>query len=230
MGHVKHPRRHQLGHTLVQTLVGMALSMWVISAAMAAFAWVQASHRLLQTHADAQGRLGAGLQSLRQRVQRASAPELVFDSKGKAAYERISNGLQGSDSALTLVHARSLTPADCQGHQASDWIWLADDFMLNTRQELVCKDNWRDNSSYQALVDGVGAVQFLYAQLLPGNSPQLQWLKADEVSNWQAVRGVASCLQVVIAGAAPVASSKPCETSINGLSWRGVAALRHQNP
>lgn len=230
MVHLRHSRLQQRGHTLAQVLVGMALSMLVISAALAVFAWVQISHRQMQTQADAQQRLRTTLQRLRERVQRAGATELVFDTKGKAADEPISNGLQGHDNGLTLVHARSLTPSDCQGHQASDWFLLADDFSLNARQELVCKDSWREDSKDQALVDGVRSVQFLFAEQRPGLSPQMQWLQANEVSDWGAVLGVASCIQVQISGSTPVPRSSPCSTSAHGLAWRGVAFVRHQAP
>lgn len=222
--------RCQGGHTLAQTLVGMALSMAVVCAAWSAMAWVQSSHLHMQAQADAQGRLRLALQWLRERVQRSGAVELSFDSKGKAAFAPLPEVLQGSDRELMLPHARSLTPADCQGHQASDWTWLMDDFMLNTRQELVCKDSWRDVSSYQALVDGVSGLQFQYAQAFAGNPPSMQWLSADQVSDWRAVRGVAICMQVQVGSALPRSPAVACGTTNQGLSWRGVAAVRHPSP
>ena len=212
--------QHQSGHTLVQTLVGLALSMWVVCAAFAVFAWVQHSHRQLQIQSDAQLRSSTVMQLLLQRVQRAGAPELVLDSKGKAALLPLPDSLQGTDHSLSLTHAISLTPADCQGHQASSWSWLMDDFMLSPRQELVCKDSWRGDTSYQALVDGVDSLQFRYAQAIPGTTPQLQWLKAEQVRDWNAVLGVAAVVQVKASAAEPSAS----------LSWRGVATMRHQSP
>ena len=230
MAPLKHSWPSQCGHTLVQTLVGMALSLWVVAGALAAFAALQAGHHQLQTQADAHERLRSSLQLLRERVQRSGAPELVLDSKGKAALAWLPDGLQGSNNGLTLEHARSLTPADCQGHEASDWSWLMDDFMLNTRLELVCKDSWRDNSTYQSLVDGVAAVQFLYAEQLSANPIMMQWRSADQVSDWAAVQGVTSCLQVQETAATPWPSSAPCATGVRGLAWRGVSVLRHHPP
>lgn len=230
MGTLIHSQRSQSGHTLAQTLVGMALSMLVVGAALALFTWLQASHRQLQAQADAHGRLNTALNLLRERVQRGAAPELVFDSKGKAALSPPPMDLQGSDNSLSVPQVRSLTPADCQGHQASDWYWLMDDFWLSTRQELVCKDSWRDASAYQALVDGVTALQFRYAQVLPGTPMQMQWLRADQVSDWQAVTAIASCIQVQSDGATLAATSSPCTPVGKGLAWRGVAVMRHQKP
>ena len=230
MAAVNRPHRLQSGHTLAQTLVGMALSMLVVCAAFALFAWLQTSHHQLQAQSDAHARLNTALQLFRERIQRGAAPELAFDSKGKAAFSAPPSDLQGSDNSLSVAHVRSLTPADCQGHQASDWLWLMDDFMQNTRQELVCKDSWRDNSNYQALVDGVTGVQFRFAQVLPGDTLLMQWLSAEQVSDWRAVVGVASCVQVQTTGAAPMTVSEPCVPQGKGLAWRGVAAMRHNQP
>ena len=225
-----HAQRSQSGHTLAQTLLGMALSLLVVCAAFALFACLQASHRQLQAQADTHARLNTSLNLLRERVQRGAAPELVFDSKGKAALSPPPVDLQGSDQGLSVPQVRSLTPADCQGHQASDWYWLMDDFMLSSRQELVCKDSWRDGSLYQALVDGVTAVQFRYAQPLPGDSLQMQWVSAEQVIDWQTVTGVASCVQVQAEGPPQAAGSSPCIPTAKGLAWRGVAAMRHHSP
>lgn len=225
-------RLHRLqgGHTLAQTLVGMALSMLVVAAGFALFAWLQNSHHQLQTQADAHGRLNTALNLLRERIQRGAAPELVFDSQGNAAWASAPDNLPSSNSTLSLTHARGLTPADCQGHQASTWFWLIDDFKLSTRQELVCKDSWRSNSTYQALVDGVTALQFRYAQALPGDTGLMQWLSAEQVSDWRAVVGVASCVQVQTAAASLRTASLPCIPQGKGLAWRGVAAMRHNRP
>lgn len=230
MAAVNRHHRLQSGHTLAQTLVGMALSMLVVAAGFALFAWLQNSHHQLQTQADAHGRLNTALKLLRERIQRGAAPELVFDSQGHAAWASSPDPLPGSNSTLSVLQARSLTPADCQGHQASTWLWLIDDFKLSTRQELVCKDSWRSNSTYQALVDGVTALQFRYAQVLPSDTGLMQWLSADQISDWRAVVGVASCVQVQSAGVHMQAASLPCTPQGKGLAWRGVAAMRHNHP
>jgi hypothetical protein len=170
------------------------------------------------------------LQVLRERVQRAGAPALGFDAKGKAAFESIPDAMQGSDSGLLLTHDIRLTPADCQGHEASDGLWLMDDFALSNRHEWVCKDGWRDNTSYQSLVDGVSSVQFRYAQVQAGQTRLLQWLPAEAVTDWNAVQGLAVCIQVQTWGATPLAPSRPCAAGTTGLAWRSVATRRHAMP
>jgi Tfp pilus assembly protein PilW len=224
--------KHQQGHSLAQSLLGLLLSMLVVMAAFASFGWVQSSHQQLHAQTDAQQRLKTILQLLRERVQRAGAPELLL-VKGKARIDTLDNALSGTDDTLSLMHPRSITPADCQGHEASSSWWLLDDFQLS-KQALQCKDSWRDDASLQALVDEVRAFNLRYAQALPGNPPLLQWRRAEEVSDWNAVRGVQVCIQAMVANGPPLAASAACSSNSSAatsdLAWRGVAVFRHHTP
>ena len=224
--------KHQQGHSLAQSLLGLLLSMLVVMAAFASFGWVQSSHQQLQAQADAQQRLKTILQLLRERVQRAGAPELLL-VKGKARIDTLDNALSGTDDTLSLMHPRSITPADCQGHEASSSWWLLDDFQLS-KQSLQCKDSWRDDASLQALVDEVRAFNLRYAQALPGSPPLLQWRRAEEVSDWNAVRGVQGGIQAMVADGPPLAASAACSSdssaATSDLAWRGVAVFRHHTP
>ena len=227
-------RKSQQGHTLVQSLVGMVLSMWVIMAAFAAFSWVQSNHQHMQARTDMQGRLHTALSLLQERVARAGAPALQFDAQNKVSLLSPTHSLQGSDHTLSLMHHSSLSPSDCQGHQASTLPWIQDDFKRSTRNELSCKDSFRSNTSYQALVDNIDQVGFLYAEMLPGAELRMQWRSANSISNWQAVRGVQTCFQTKLAGLGAVPASPSCSSGLPLspplLSWRGVAFLRHTKP
>ena len=227
-------RKPQQGHTLVQSLVGMVLSMWVIMAAFAAFAWVQSNHQHMQSRADMQERLHTAMSVLQERVARAGAPALQFDAHNKISLLSPTLGLQGSDQTLRLTHHSSLSPSDCLGHQASTLPWIQDDFKRSSRNELSCKDIFRSNTSYQALVDNIDQVNFLYAEMLPGAEPRMQWRNAASVSNWQAVRGVQTCLHTKLSGLGAVPSSPSCSSGLPlispAFSWRGVAFLRHAKP
>lgn len=224
----------QHGHTLVQSLVGMVLSTWVILAAFAAFAWVQSNHHQMQARADVQERLQTALSVLQERVARAGAPALQFDPQNKVSLYSPTTSLQGSDHTLSLTHNSRLSPSDCQGHQASTLQWIQDDFKRSTRNELSCKDSLRSNTTYQALVDNIDQVGFLYAEMLPGGEPRMQWRMATSVSNWQSVRGVQTCLQTRLTGLGAVPASPSCSNGLPlsppALAWRGVAFLRHTKP
>lgn len=228
------PRTFQLGHTLVESLISMVLSMWVIMAAFAAFAWVQSNHQHMQTRADVQERLHTAMSLLQERVARAGAPALQFDAQNKARLLSPTFSLQGVANTLSLMHHSSLSPSDCQGHQASTLPWIQDEFKRSTRNELSCKDSLRTNTTYQALIDNIDQVGFLYAEMLPGPEPRMQWRSANSVSNWQGVRGVQTCLQTRLSGLGSVPTSPSCSSGLPlsppSLSWQGVAFLRHAKP
>jgi uncharacterized membrane protein len=227
-------RTSQHGHTLVESLAGMVLSLWVIMAAFAAFAWVQSNHQHMQARADMQERLHTALSLLQERVARAGAPALQFDAQNKAELLSPTFSVQGVGSTLSLMHHSSLSPSDCQGHQASTLAWIQDEFKRSTRNELSCKDSFRSNTNYQALVDNIDQVGFLYAEILPGAEPRMQWRNANAVANWQGVRGVQTCLQTKLPGLGALPASSSCSSGqpLNSpsLSWQGVAFLRHAKP
>jgi Tfp pilus assembly protein PilW len=218
----------QRGHSLVQSLLGLMLSMLVLMAAFTAFAWVQSSHRQLQTQVEVQQRLRTAMQLLRLRVQRAGAPGLAVDGTGKFKFDTLSTALLGTPNSLSLVHWTKLTPADCQGHESSYLSTIEDAFSFS-KQALVCKDTAPEDSVTQELVEGLDGLSLLYAQALPG--PSLQWRTADKVTLWSAVRGVQICLQAKAVGIV-VPSASSCVSSLKapGLSWHGVAAFRHFVP
>jgi len=229
----KHSRKRQMGHTLVQSLVGMLLSSWVITAAFAAFAWVHNNHQHLQAVADLHERLHTALFLVQERVARAGAPALQFDTSGKASLWAPAAFIFGGDNSLSLTHHQRLTPADCQGHQASALLSIQDDFKRSTRNELSCKDSLRSNASYQALIDNITQIGFLYAQALPGVVPQMQWRKAAKVTDWQAVRGVQICVQTKLS-LTRIPTSLACSNGLAlsppSLAWRGIAYLQHASP
>lgn len=219
---------HQRGHSLVQSLWGLMLSMLVLMAAFAAFGWVQSSHRQMQTHVDVHQRLRTALHLLRLRVQRAGAPGLDVDGTGKFKFDIMPKALLGTTNSMSLGHWTNLTPADCQGHESS-YMSTIEDYFSFSKQALVCKDAAPEDSLTQELVEGIDGLSFLYAQALAG--PALQWRTADKVTLWSDVRGVQICIQARAVGVM-VPSARSCISSLNtpGLSWRGVAAFRHFAP
>ena len=232
-------QRTQQGQSLAQCLVGMTLGLLVVMAAFSAFAWMQRTQTLLQQHMDLSHMLHAGNAKLRERAMRAGAPELVINDQHMPAWNRMAQAVSGDDKSLQLMQFRSLTPADCQGHEASHLAWSEDDFRRNSTRGFACKDAARANTSYQTLVEQTEELRFRYAQRIGGKWPdplsqQLQWLSADEVTDWSAVRAVQMCLQIRGTGlsAAPVGVS--CNKSlplINGaMAWRSVVHLTHSSP
>jgi hypothetical protein len=227
---------NQKGQGLVQTMVGMILSLLVVMAAFSAFAWIQRSQTQLQTQIDLYQRLHTSVQWVRERAQRAGAPELVTDSQGLASLAYVPVLLAGNDTQLQLMQFRSLTPADCQGHQASTLAWIQDDFRRNSSREFTCKDMARSNTTYQALIDHVDDVRFRYAQSFHPNGTDastelMQWRTSAQVTDWNAIRAIQLCLQVSSNAITSITPSLSCNKLVplkNGaLAWRSVLYLNH---
>ena len=231
--------RSQRGQGLVQCMVGMSLSLLVVMAAFSAFAWMQRSQLLLQTQADTQMRMYTAIHLFRERVQRAGAPDVSIDSQGMVAFNRLPANLSGNDTSLQLNHWRSLTPADCLGHEASTQPSLQDDFRRSSQRELTCKDAARNNSSSQTLAEHIDDLRLRYAEAMapPGtaaDSQLMQWRKASQVSDWQQVRAVGLCLQLRPSAIRMAPGSLSCNNPVtlkNGAgAWRTVFFLNHASP
>ncbi len=229
----------QQGQSLAQCLVGMMLSLLVVMAAFSAFAWMQRTQTLLQQQMDLHQMLHQATAKLRERAMRAGAPELLVNEQNMPVLNGMKNRLAGDDKSLQLMQFRSLTPADCQGHEASHLPWIQDDFRRNNTRGFACKDAARSTSNYQTLVEQTDEVRFLYAQRIGSESPdasaqQMQWLKASQVTDWDAVRAVQMCLQIRGTGVSATSAGMSCHTSsplVNGaMAWRSVLQLSHTSP
>ena len=75
----------QRGQGLVECMMGMTLSLLVVMSAFSAFAWIQRSQTILQSQMDTHQRMHTAIQGVRDRAQRAGAPELKLDSQGFAS-------------------------------------------------------------------------------------------------------------------------------------------------
>jgi hypothetical protein len=229
----------QQGQSLAQCMVGMMLSLLVVMAAFSAFAWMQRTQTLLQQQMDLHQMLHQATAKLRERAMRAGASELLVNEQNMPVLNGMKNSLAGDDKSLQLMQFRSLTPADCQGHEASHLAWIQDDFRRNNTRGFACKDAARSTSNYQTLVEQTDEVRFFYAQRigsqLPDSSAQpMQWLTASQVTDWDAVRAVHMCLQIRGNGVSATPAGVSCNTSaplVNGaMAWRSVLHLSHLSP
>ena len=230
---------HQRGQGLVQCMVGMTLCLLVVMSAFSAFAWIQRSQTMLQSQMDTHQRMHTAIQGVRDRAQRAGAPELNVDSQGFAFLAYLPLTISGNDTQLQLMQFRSVTPADCQGHQASAQYWLQDDYRRNSASEFTCKDIARSNSTYQALIDQVDEVRFRFAQTIntSGSDPsaqRMQWRTAAQVTNWNAVRAVQWCMQVrtntLTLTTHGLSCNKLTPLKNGAMAWRSVLQLSHASP
>jgi hypothetical protein len=237
MATLMHPT--QQGQSLAQCMVGMMLSLLVVMAAFSSFAWMQRTQTLLQQQMDLHQMLHQATAKLRERAMRAGAPELRVNEDSVPVLNGITNFVGGDDKSLQLMQFRSLTPADCQGHEASHLAWIHDDFRRNSMRSFACKDAARSSSNYQTLVEQTDAVRFFYAQRIGSKLPEvtaqaMQWLTASQVTDWGAVRAVHMCLQIRGTGVSVSSAGVSCNTSaplVNGaMAWRSVLHLPHSSP
>jgi hypothetical protein len=83
---------------------------------------------------------------------------------------------------------------------------VRNDYKLNTNKELSCKDLNLNNSSYQALAEGLDDFQLRYAEVNP-LAQTIQWKTAGQVLTMSQVIGIEVC--VVVAGLYSVNRTPP---------------------
>ena len=104
------------------------------------------------------------------------------------------NGTKNIES-LTLGHWHALDASDCQGNTGSTHTSVRNDYKLNTNKELSCKDLNLNNSTYQALAEGVEDFQLRYAEANP-STQTIQWKTANQVTDMTQVLAIEVCLRV----------------------------------
>jgi branched-subunit amino acid ABC-type transport system permease component len=132
-------------------------------------------------------------------------------------------GINGSKhvESLTLGHWSALDTADCQGNTNSTQASVRNDYKLNTKNELSCKDLSPASSTYQALAEGVEDFQLRYAQANPGTQT-IQWKTANQVTDMSQVLATFALILIInesvrmiwgtdLPLAAPAALSGPVE-------------------
>jgi type IV pilus assembly protein PilW len=198
----------QQGHTLPELLIGVALGSLVIAAAVAAYS--ASTHTwTAMTAADAvHANARMALRSLREQTHLAGATYLTrrdnregrmavdmsaSEQTGQAALTGI-NGNKYTES-ITLAHWHALDAADCQGNLNSKQATVSNQYKLNTNKELTCKDLNLDNSTFQALAEGIEDFQLRYAEFNPAHQT-IQWKTADQVTAMSQVLAIDVCVRV----------------------------------
>lgn len=247
-----HPKTklRQLGFTLAELLIGMALGLLVIAAATAAYGASQQTWNAMAAADSVHANARIALRNIREQSQAAGAAYLkaVSQSEGRFSVE-VSNsedlaqaalaGVNGSKyvESLTLGHWHALDATDCQGNVSSSHSTVRNDYKLNTNKELSCKDLNLTNSSYQALAEGVEDFQIRYAEANP-LAQTVQWKTANQVTAMSQVIAVEVCLIVAsihtVNHRQPSASNTGCQDEALAAdghmrrSFKRVMALRNR--
>ena len=208
MSQPAYARASQLGYTLPDLLIGMALSLLVIAAATSAYGtskqtWsamaaadaVHANARVALRNIGAQAQMAgaAYLKPNKSSDGQFTAELSPSEDLGQAAVAGV-NGTKNIES-LTLGHWHALNTTDCQGNTGSTHTSVRNDYKLNTNKELTCKDLNLTSSTYQALAEGVEDFQLRYAEANLGTQT-IQWKTANQVIDMTQVLAIEVCLRV----------------------------------
>lgn len=198
----------QRGYTLPELLIGMALSLLVIAAAMSAYGTSMQTWSAMAAADAVHANARVALRNIREQTHIAGAAYLkpnsnsegkftVELSPGQDAEQTAVAGVNGTKNieSLTLGHWSALDTSDCQGNTGNSHTSVRNDYKLNTNKELSCKDLNLTNSTYQALAEGVEDFQLRYAEANP-STQTIQWKTANQVTDMTLVLAIEVCLRV----------------------------------
>ena len=235
----------QKGHSLVGTLAGLALGTGVMLMAWQAWATLRWTTQGLQAVAawEANARpLSALWQRLALQAGSGTMTPLEDGSVQLSPWVPPIGGSDGggsSSDSFTLSQARAQFPLDCQGNELAGPATLANQFRLNSKFELTCKDSQRQGSLFQALSERVEDLQVRYVQRSGSlQSPRWQWRTATQVTDWSRVQGAEVCLRLastakILQGSDSIEGCQEEPSARDGRHrrlWRQVWRLRHAAP
>ncbi len=222
-----HDTPSQRGYSLLELLIGMALSLLVIASATSAYGTSKQTWSAMAAADAVHANARVALRNIREQAQMAGAAYLkpvsnrdgkfrVDVSPSEDAGQAALAGVNGSKNieSLTLGHWHALDAIDCQGNTGSTHTNVRNDYKLNTNKELSCKDLNLTNSTYQALAEGVEDFQLRYAEANP-SAQSIQWKTANQVTDMTHVLAIEVCLRVAsistVHNTKPNASLKGCQ-------------------
>jgi type IV pilus assembly protein PilW len=211
--------KHCQGLSLVELMIGMALVLSVMLAAVMAYHTLRSSWLTMQNIDAMHHNANAAFDNLQNSIQGAGAIDLRTDADGMASLPSrtdtdwdATEGQQQSDS-LWVGHPRIFNPVDCQGNRAGNHDQIRNSYQRNSKNELTCKDLNLTGSTYQALAEGVEDFQLRFAERHdPANAEasfSLQWKRADQVKLAAGVVAIEVCLRLASATVIQEASPNP---------------------
>ena len=227
------PKRAQLGFTFAELLIGMALSLLVIAAASTAYGTSKQTWNAMAAADSVHANARIALRNIREQSWTAGAAYLraISNSDGRFSVDVSTSedlgqaalaGVNGSKyvESLTLGHWHALDAIDCQGNASSTQSTVLNHYKINTNKELTCKDLNLNNSTYQALAEGVEDFQLRYAEA-NAVAQTVQWKTANQVTAMSQVIGLEVC--VVVASITPINQTPP-SVSHTGCQGEALAA------
>jgi hypothetical protein len=230
---------------MAETLVGLALGLWVMLLAWQAWAtlrWTVQSLRAASAWEQNARPLAALWQQLADQAGSGSLQTPTGQAARLSAYLAPIAGVDGAGTQsdnFSLTQERALFPADCQGNNITGPSALSNHFKLSTKLELTCKDSQRSGALYQALAERVEDMQVLYVQRSGTlTDPRWQWRTATQVTDWTRVQGAEVCLR--LASPLKIFQGSDSQVGCQGETiardgryrklWRGFLRFAHATP
>lgn len=212
--------KHCKGHSLPELLIGMTLGLWVIAAAIGAYALSRQTWAAMAAADSLHANARAVLRNIHEQAYLAGSGYLVSVGSNEFSLSTTSGGLSAvenvSADSLTLSHWHAVDATDCVGNVNSTSDSVRNNYKLNTHKELTCKDLNGPGSTYQALAEGVEDFQVRYAQASVA-AQTIQWKSADQVSAMSDVVAIEVCIRL----ASPSVVQNSFNTHVTSLGCLG---------
>lgn len=190
--------RDNLGLTLLELIISMALGVILTGAVMQIFVSIKDSGRVIEVGSEVQqnGRFTIGFMS--NSIQLAGFREVLseeweqeFPADGSFAVGQIINGTEGGanpDSILVRYQGYSdgMT-LDCLGNNVAAGTNVTVSYSVDGCGNLVCSV---DGAPGSIIVGGIEALEIKYGEDLTGDGEVNAYLDADDVTDWLQVRSV----------------------------------------
>ena len=225
--HYPHFGKFQRGISLMELMVGLTIGLMVVVAALGSLVFTQISSKTVGDSARLQQKADNTFRILGFHVQQAGAINLVSNATepSKVAFSNVFTGynptttgatagqifsVHGLHDGTTVLGTDTLRISyqdngavrDCLGNQppaAQIGIRVDNQFSLDsTTNELKCLGA-NAATGAQPVVDGVEDFQVSYGvqTFLANGTPQFQFYRADQITDWTNVEAVVICLQLV---------------------------------
>ena len=202
---MSHPERWLRGLALLELLVGLAVGMLVLAAALGALGTLQHSSKRIQESLELQETADSIFQTLGFQITHAGAQVLTVAPQHASrvviapprAAEPFIQGTRGGDGADTLTtwHNPFAGTANCLGQRDTGKTKFIRSTFYRQGNRLMCRAS--GVAVPLTLARNVHDFQVRYAERQPvPEGRHWQWRTAQTVQNWRQVAAVSVCLQL----------------------------------
>lgn len=199
--------RNHSGFTLVELMIGIAISMLILLAALTALVNTSFTGKTVTDASQLQQQASVALRIIGLQLRQAGALRLesiagagtpMYLSDTFLGYQASGNAISGVNGGGTLSDTLNISyqgvtdSTDCLGNASTITLGRVDNTLALSGTNLVCTGS--DGTGAQVIADGVEDFQVRYGVK---SSTTIQYM--DSTTNWAGVSAVEVCLQLVSA-------------------------------